>query len=177
MLVYYILHRVAASPVHGYEILQDIERRTDGAWRPGAGSIYPILKKLQSKGLIAVEKADTGGDGRHVYRVTPEGVKHLKEAKARFADFGQKWSAMRGLFIDMIDPDYVAGFVVDGSRKYFQLTQDLIKSKMESLSRGEIEYILKEYSLNLERQLSWANKTIGELKIKPTVPHKKTQES
>jgi DNA-binding PadR family transcriptional regulator len=175
MLIYYILHRVGVSPVNGYEILLDIERKTDGAWRPGAGSIYPILKKLRADGLIAVEKAP-GGDGKHVYRITSAGAKHLKDAKQRFADFGQKWSAMRGLLIDLIDPEYMSAFIIDGSRKHFQSTQDLIKTKKESLSRAEIEYILKEYVINLERQLTWANQTIDELKVRPVEKRRNTRE-
>ncbi|TMI28906.1 PadR family transcriptional regulator, partial [Candidatus Bathyarchaeota archaeon] len=42
----YVLHRIAARPAHGYGLLQEIENKTEGVWRPGAGSIYPILKEL-----------------------------------------------------------------------------------------------------------------------------------
>src|SRR5438552_3272151 len=52
LLRYYILHKIAQKPIHGYEIIQDIDSKTEGAWRPGAGSLYPILKKLVSEGLI-----------------------------------------------------------------------------------------------------------------------------
>src|SRR6266480_4188987 len=55
LLRYYILHKIAQKPIHGYEIIQDIDSKTEGAWRPGAGSLYPILKKLVTEGLI---KAD-----------------------------------------------------------------------------------------------------------------------
>src|SRR5438132_13484119 len=55
LLRYYILHKIAQKPIHGYEIIQDIDSKTEGAWRPGAGSLYPILKKLVSEGLIKPE--------------------------------------------------------------------------------------------------------------------------
>src|SRR5207249_11975248 len=38
LLRHYILHKIAQHPLHGYEVIQDIESRTEGAWRPGAGS-------------------------------------------------------------------------------------------------------------------------------------------
>src|SRR5947199_9665587 len=47
LLRHYVLHRIAQMPVHGYEVIQDIESRTQGTWRPGARSLYPIRKKLE----------------------------------------------------------------------------------------------------------------------------------
>src|SRR5256885_13581618 len=51
----YVLHRIAARPAHGYDLLQEIENKTEGVWRPGAGSIYPILKELVRGGYIRAE--------------------------------------------------------------------------------------------------------------------------
>ncbi len=56
MLLHYILHSISLKPKHGYEILQDIDGKTDGAWRPGVGSVYPILKKLLANGYIQADE-------------------------------------------------------------------------------------------------------------------------
>ena len=56
LLRYYILHKIAQKPIHGYEIIQDIDSKTEGAWRPGAGSLYPILKKLVSDVLDRIDQ-------------------------------------------------------------------------------------------------------------------------
>jgi len=156
----YILHRIALRPTHGYELIQDIQTKTEGAWSPGAGSIYPILKKLVAEGLI---KAETSGrsEDRHVFEITPKGLEALKEVKEAFSHFGQRWSAMRGLFIDFIEPEKVGPFVLEGSKKQFEFMQDFVKSKMGSLPPGEIDYLLKEYKLNLERQLRWTEQTLA----------------
>lgn len=166
----YILHRIALKPTHGYELIQDIQTKTEGAWSPGAGSIYPILKKLVSEGLIKAETAGRSED-RHIFEITPKGLAVIKEMKETFANFGQRWSAMRGLFIDFIEPEKVCTFLLEGSKKQFEFTQDFVRSKMDSLPPGEVEYLLKEYKLNLERQLSWTTQTLAG--VKPVVAGKR----
>ena len=44
---------------NGYQIIQEIARRTSGVWRPSAGSVYPALQQLEDEGLISPE-----GEGR-----------------------------------------------------------------------------------------------------------------
>lgn len=57
------------EPMHGYQIITELEARTDGRWRPSAGSIYPTLQLLEDEGLIKGEEVD----GRRVYRLTDAG--------------------------------------------------------------------------------------------------------
>jgi DNA-binding PadR family transcriptional regulator len=163
LLVHYILHKIASKPSHGYEILQDIEERTKGAWRPGPGSTYPILKKLVQEGMI---KADSFGreDPRRVYHITPRGIEQLKAAKQTLADYGQKWQGLRGLISELIDAEHLEKFLIEGSKGHFQFTQDIFKTNMKSLPPKELEYILKEYTLNLERQLDWARRVLEDMK-------------
>src|SRR5437899_11909690 len=77
----YVLHRIAARPVHGYDLLQEIETKTEGVWRPGAGSIYPILKELGRGGYIRSESYRKTGKPQHVYHITPEGRALLKKSE------------------------------------------------------------------------------------------------
>src|SRR5438128_5324379 len=87
LLRYYILHKIAQKPIHGYEIIQDIDSKTEGAWRPGAGSLYPILKKLVSEGLIKAEPEPSNEATRRVYHITPKDVEYLAHAKDMFNNF------------------------------------------------------------------------------------------
>jgi len=54
----YIIHRLAQQPAHGYDILREIENKTEGSWRPGAGSIYPLLKELVEEKYIRAEPSE-----------------------------------------------------------------------------------------------------------------------
>jgi DNA-binding PadR family transcriptional regulator len=166
LLRHYILHRIAHGPVHGYEVIQDIDSKTEGAWRPGAGSLYPLLKKLESEGLIKAEEGSREEATRRVYHITPNGQRSLLESKEMLTNFQHRWSFMRKIFIELIDPDKVANFFVESSNRQFQLAREILESKSDKMPKGDIEYMLKEYLLGLERQLNWANERMREIKPK-----------
>jgi DNA-binding PadR family transcriptional regulator len=170
LLRYYILHKIAQKPIHGYEIIQDIDSKTEGAWRPGAGSLYPILKKLVSEGLIRAEPEPSAEATRRVYQITPKGVESLAHAKEMFANFQQRFGSLRRLFIDLIDPENLATFFVDGSNRQFQMAQEMLESKQNKIPAADLEYILKEYMLNLERQMNWANRLLNKSRPKLASP-------
>src|SRR3989442_7825768 len=167
LLRYYILHKIAQKPIHGYEIIQDIDSKTEGAWRPRAGSLYPILKKLVSEGLIKVDPEPYAEATRRVYHITPKGVESLAHAKEMFTDLQQRFGSLRRLFIELIDPENLATFFVDGSNRQFQMAQEMLESKSDRISPADLEYILKEYTLNLERQMNWANRMLNRSRPKP----------
>jgi DNA-binding PadR family transcriptional regulator len=164
LLRYYILHKIAEKPLHGYEVIQDIDSKTEGAWRPGAGSLYPILKKMESQGLIKSEERTAEESSRRVYHITPKGSETLAESKGMFADFQQRWGFLRRIMIELIDPEDMATHFVDSSNRQFQLARELLERRRGKFPEKDMEYMLREYVLGLERQLSWAKEMIGEQK-------------
>lgn len=64
-----ILALLAERPMHGYEMIQELENRTEGIWRPSAGSIYPTLALLEDEGLLTSEESD----GKRRYSLTDAG--------------------------------------------------------------------------------------------------------
>jgi len=174
LLRYYILHKISQKPIHGYEIIQDIDSKTEGGWRPGAGSLYPILKKLVSEGLIRAEPEPSSEATRRVYQITPKGVESLAHAKEMFTNFQQRFGSLRRLFIELIDPENLATFFVDGSNRQFQIAQEMLESKQDKIPPTDLEYILKEYMLNLERQMNWASRMLNRSRPKsaPTARQK-----
>ena len=56
--------------MHGYEMIQELQARSGGVWRPSAGSIYPTLQLLEDEGLVAAEEID----GKRRFTLTEEGV-------------------------------------------------------------------------------------------------------
>jgi len=69
-----ILALLGEEPMHGYEMIQQIEERTNGLWRPSAGSIYPTLQLLEDEGLISGEEVD----GKRRFTLTEEGTKTVE---------------------------------------------------------------------------------------------------
>jgi DNA-binding PadR family transcriptional regulator len=64
-----ILAALGRRPMHGYEVIQELEAESGGRWRPSAGSVYPTLQQLQDEGLVRSEEVD----GRRTYSLTEEG--------------------------------------------------------------------------------------------------------
>lgn len=50
-----VLALLLERPMHGYEMIQELESRTGGIWRPSPGSVYPTLQLLEDEGLIEAE--------------------------------------------------------------------------------------------------------------------------
>jgi len=63
------LDLLAERPMHGYEVIQELESRSGGVWKPSPGSVYPTLQLLQDEGLVTANEVD----GRRVFTLTEEG--------------------------------------------------------------------------------------------------------
>jgi len=64
-----VLALLAEQPMHGYQIIREIEDRSGGSWKLSPGSVYPTLQLLADEGLIRAEESN----GRKVYSLTDEG--------------------------------------------------------------------------------------------------------
>lgn len=77
-----IIAILAEQPMHGYQIIQQIEERSGGAWKPSPGSVYPTLQLLTDEGVVDVEEEG----GRKTYSLTEAG-------RAEAADKPAPWRA------------------------------------------------------------------------------------
>lgn len=79
-----ILALLAEQPMHGYQVISELDERTGGAWKPSPGSVYPTLQMLEDEGLLQAEP----DNGRKVF--------HLTEAGREAAESGEQepWATM-----------------------------------------------------------------------------------
>jgi len=77
---------------------------------------------------------------------------------------------MRRLFYDLLDPAGFSSMVVESSKKQFEMTKELMEARRDSISRNDMDFMLREYSLNLERQLDWTHTQLDGLRAKPAFP-------
>ena len=83
-----ILVELAEEPMHGYQLIQAIETRSGGTWKPSPGSVYPTLQLLTDEGLATATQ-----DGeRKVYALTDAG----KAAAAEFTEAPHPSESRRG---------------------------------------------------------------------------------
>ncbi|MGO1307572.1 MAG: PadR family transcriptional regulator [Microbacterium gubbeenense] len=77
-----ILVLLAEEPMHGYQIIREIEERSAGAWKPSAGSVYPTLQQIADEGLVRVEESNA----RKTYVLTDEGRAEAESASAPWSE-------------------------------------------------------------------------------------------
>ena len=87
--VFHILLALADEERHGYGIMQDVTRQTDGALQLGPGTLYGCLKRMLAAGLVeeADERRDPalGDERRRYYRMTPFGKRAVRTEAQRLA--------------------------------------------------------------------------------------------
>ena len=83
-----ILATLADGPHHGYQLALEIEERSGGAFRFNHGTLYPILHKLESDGLIDGSWAEpTGKRKRRRSEITTEGREHLDRLRSAWRSY------------------------------------------------------------------------------------------
>jgi DNA-binding PadR family transcriptional regulator len=65
------------GPRNGYQLMQGLDERSDGRWRPSPGSVYPALAQLEDEGLIRGTQVE--GESGRTFELTETGVKHVDE--------------------------------------------------------------------------------------------------
>ena len=91
-----VLAALSARPAHGYAVIEEIRRRSAGAFDLPEGTVYPVLHRLEQAGLLAGRwvTADSGRR-RRVYEVTRRGRRELAEQRAVWRKFSD---AIGGVF-------------------------------------------------------------------------------
>jgi DNA-binding PadR family transcriptional regulator len=73
-----ILEVLAEGPRHGYDIITALETKSEGRYRPSAGSVYPTLTLLEEGGFMTGE----AGEGKRIFTITPSGRELLASKPA-----------------------------------------------------------------------------------------------
>ncbi|MEX0427809.1 PadR family transcriptional regulator [Nocardioides sp. DS6] len=72
-----VLARAAegGEPINGYQVIQQIAERSDNAWRPSPGSVYPTIQQLEDEGLVESDEEH----GRRAIRLTERGRRYVAD--------------------------------------------------------------------------------------------------
>jgi hypothetical protein len=119
-----LLALLADRPMHGYEMIQELEQRTGGIWKPSPGSVYPTLALLEDEGLVQSEVVD----GKKQFALTEAGRHAGVSADAA------PWDAM----VRDADPAQVelrdaVGSVMVAARQIAEIGTDAQKAKAVAL--------------------------------------------
>ena len=81
-----VLVLLEEEPRNGYQLIQELSERSNEAWRPSPGSIYPVLQQLEDEGLVAATAEGTG----RTYTLTEKGTALVNEQRDAL---GKPWES------------------------------------------------------------------------------------
>src|SRR3954469_10155399 len=94
-LDFLLLATLADEPAHGYLIIEELKRRSAGAFDLPEGTVYPALHRLEQGGLLASSWAAAAGRRRRrVYRLTSRGKRALGDARRDWHGFSKAVEAV-----------------------------------------------------------------------------------
>src|SRR3954468_6020666 len=83
-----VLAAISAGPAHGYAVIEEIKRRSAGAFDLPEGTIYPVLHRLEQAGQLSSRWTTTeAGRRRRVYALTRRGERAFAEQRAVWQQF------------------------------------------------------------------------------------------
>ena len=82
-----LLAVLESGPLHGYAIVEELSRRSDGEFDLPEGTVYPALHRLEAAGLLSSRWEVVSGRRRRVYALSPRGLAAVPERVASWRAF------------------------------------------------------------------------------------------
>ena len=98
-----IINQSEGASSYGYQILKDLESKTDKTFIVEEGTLYPILKKLEREGILTSEKKPSGGRLRKYYKFTEDGRKILNHLTGFFTKLIESITSLLEITISLQD--------------------------------------------------------------------------
>ena len=91
-----VLSLLKTGDMYGYQMIVELERRSDRTFQMKEGTLYPILKKLENAGALTCYEADAGGRKRKYYHITPGGLAQLQAETEEWRGYSHGIDAVLG---------------------------------------------------------------------------------
>ncbi|MEM3588154.1 MAG: PadR family transcriptional regulator [Candidatus Jordarchaeaceae archaeon] len=162
-----IMVMIKEKPRYGYEIINSLNEKFQGFWTAKAGVIYPVLSRLEDRGLIQGTREESDrGPSRKRYEITRLGEDVLKNIAEKFdkeIDFFQH-------FVNFVD-NHLCSSLENYAQKRTRLMAERIKQLIQfsrnciasPLPREEVLSILRELKTQLESELKFIETTINKM--------------
>ena len=85
-LPWFLMQLLQSGPKYGLDMIRIIAEHTEGAWKPSAGSVYPVLRNLENQGLIDGDWSRTKAAPRRIYSLTAEGKREIPKMRQQMID-------------------------------------------------------------------------------------------
>ena len=82
-----VLSLLESGDMYGYQMIEELARRSNDTFQMKEGTLYPVLKKLENGGYVTAYQAEANGRTRKYYRLTDRGRKELVREKAQWESY------------------------------------------------------------------------------------------
>lgn len=89
-----ILELINQRDMYGYELMEELEKRSQGKFKLKAGTLYPLLHNLEKEGNIETYSKEFNGKVRKYYKITATGNEELEKQKKQWKEF---YNAVNGI--------------------------------------------------------------------------------
>jgi len=154
---------LSKKPCHGYEMMKEVEDRTEGFWKPTAGGVYPILQSLEQAGYIE-GKWGPQKRKRKIYHITEAGKRILDRALLKHTKIAESMNSLFEEYARSVLNLETTGLPIPQFPNVFSpFLQKESKSRTEALEikRKRIQNMIKmlqEEIKNLDKRLAVADK-------------------
>lgn len=142
-LKFVILRLISEKPMHGYEVMQALEKESMGTYRASAGSVYPTLQMLEDEGHLTSDQKN----GKKVYSITDEGREYLEHNRDVVDEVFDRVS------------HFTDRFFGEEMRDLSATLSKLAQTTFEQAMRGVGPAVLEEMNTILEEALNAMRKT------------------
>lgn len=85
-----VLRLLSEQPMYGYQIVKELQKRSDGYFELEQGTLYPALHRLEKDGLVRSEwEVVADGPSRKYYHITKQGQAELEKSVRQWSDFSR----------------------------------------------------------------------------------------
>jgi DNA-binding PadR family transcriptional regulator len=151
---YLILSALEDGPKHGYEIIREIERRSQVSYSPSPGTVYPTLQMLEDLGHVRSKEID----GKRVYELTDSGrayvAEHQADAKQAWDQFRQQpWGGifpgfgneeqrqLRGELMELARSLFAGGRIFRADEKTLARVREIIRNARQQVDAAFTSYV------------------------------------
>lgn len=146
---YLILDSLSDKPRHGYDVIQEIEKRSEGIYKPSTGAVYPTLQMLEESGFVSSYE----GGGRKLYELTDEGRKELEENQEEVEDIYERlcWHS------SLSQGKNFQAMAEQVERMFRSLRRSFQRGQIDSSKMDDIRLVLEEAENRIEEILKGRN--------------------
>ncbi|MFZ1023324.1 MAG: PadR family transcriptional regulator [Thermoplasmata archaeon] len=145
----YALSSVEESPLYAHQLSTRIAERTQGAWRPSPGAIYPAFRSLVARGLVEPRTVE----GRRQYFITPAGRREIALLRSRRRQWIERLGGSWRLMLDLVDPAERVEATLSRLRATLHTIEILTGEDRDLLSAQDRSYVSRQAIGELRRTI------------------------